>query len=267
MKANRLLELFRNGITAVGGWLSIDSAYAAELVGSSGFDAVVVDCQHGMAGHAQMVAMLQALSHTAAVPMVRVSQNNLAEINRALDAGAYGIICPLVNSVADAIAFGRACRYPMGGVEGDRSFGPARGLLVGGSDYPLQANSQMLAWAMIETHAGLDAVEAIAAVPQIDGLFIGPSDLGIALGLGPGASHEHPLLADAIRRIQHAARAAGKVTGIWCSTAEMAATMRSQGLAFVVPGHDAIWLKAEIARRLGVLRQIDAGGRRAAEPS
>jgi len=88
MKNNRLLELFRNRQTAVASWMSIDSAYAAELVGSSGFDAVVIDCQHGMAGHAEMVAMLQALSHTAAVPMVRVSQNNLAEVNRALDAGA-----------------------------------------------------------------------------------------------------------------------------------------------------------------------------------
>jgi len=254
MKNNRLLELFRDQKTAVAGWMSIDSAYAAELVGSCGFDAVVVDCQHGMAGHAQMVAMLQALSHTAAVPLVRVSQNNLAEINRALDAGSYGIICPLVNSAAEALAFGRACRYPLGGQEGDRSFGPARGLLVGGPDYPQHANAQMLALAMIETQAGLDAVEAIAAVAQIDGLFIGPSDLGIALGLGASASHEHPVLAAAIRRIQDAGRAAGKVTGIWCGSAEMARTMLAQGLQLVVPGHDAIWLKAEIARRLAVVR-------------
>ena len=255
MKNNRLIELFRNSKTAVGGWMSIDSAYAAELVGSSGFDAVVIDCQHGMAGHAQMVAMLQALSHTAAVPLVRVSQNNLAEINRALDAGSYGIICPLVNSAAEAQAFGRACRYPLDGMAGDRSFGPARGLLVGGADYPQHANAQMLALAMIETQWGLDAVDAIAAVPQIDGLFIGPSDLGIALGLGPGASYEHPVLADAIRCIQEAGRAAGKVTGIWCGSAEMARAMQAQGLQFVVPGHDAIWLKAEIARRLKVLRE------------
>ena len=94
----------------------------------------------------------------------------------------------------------------------------------------------------------------------MDGLFIGPSDVGIALGLGPGASHEHPMLADAIRRIQQAARAAAKVTGIWCGTAEMARAMQDQGLQFVVPGHDAIWLKAEIARCLGVLRAGGAGG-------
>jgi 4-hydroxy-2-oxoheptanedioate aldolase len=253
MKNNRLLELFARRQTAVAAWMSLDSAYAAEVVGQCGFDAVVIDCQHGMAGHAQMLAMLQALSHTAAVPLVRVSQNSLAEVNRALDAGAYGIICPLVNSAAQASAFGRACRYPMGGMEGDRSFGPARGLLVGGPDYPEQANTQILALAMIETREGLDAVEAIAAVPQIDGLFIGPSDLGIALGLGPGASHEHPAMAAAIERIHAAGNAAGKATGIWCGSAEMARDMRLKGLQLVVPGHDVIWLKAETKRRLGIV--------------
>ncbi len=254
MKNNRLLELFRAGQSAVAGWMSFESAYAAELVGSSGFDAVVIDCQHGMAGHTQMLAMLQALSHTAAVPLVRVSQNSLAEINRALDAGAWGVICPLVNSVAEAVAFARACRYPLGGMQGDRSFGPARGLLVGGADYAQHANAQMLALAMIETQAGLDAVEAIAAVPGLDGLFIGPSDLGIALGLGPGAAHSHPVLASAIGRIHQACQAAGKVAGIWCGSAEMARDMLAQGLQLVVPGHDAIWLKAEMARRLAVVR-------------
>ncbi len=259
MKPNRLLDLFRAGQGAVAGWMSIDSAYAAELVGSAGFDAVVIDCQHGMAGHAQMLAMLQALSHTPAVPLVRVSQNNLGEINRALDCGAYGVICPLINTVAEAVAFGRACRYPLEGVEGDRSFGPARGLLVGGADYAQHANAQMLALAMVETRAGLDAVEAIASVASIDGLFIGPSDLGIALGLGAGAAHTHPVLAAAISRIQQAAAAAGKVVGIWCGSAEMARDMLAQGLQLVVPGHDALWLKAEIARRLAVVHALRPG--------
>jgi 4-hydroxy-2-oxoheptanedioate aldolase len=108
MRPNRVLERFSTQQTAVVGWLSIDSAYLAEVVGTSGFDAVVIDCQHGMADHAQMVAMLQALSHTPAMPMVRVSENNLAEVNRALDAGAYGLICPLVNSAAEATRFARA---------------------------------------------------------------------------------------------------------------------------------------------------------------
>jgi len=254
MRPNRLRELFKIDTAAVAGWMSIDSAFAAEVLGSSGFDAVVIDCQHGMAGYAEMVGMLQALSHTAAVPMVRVSGNSLPEINRALDAGAYGVICPLVNSVAEATAFARACRYPLNGVPGDRTMGPARGLLYGGADYPLQANAQVLALAMIETAAGLDAVEAIAAVPHLDGLFVGPTDLSIALGLGTAAPHDHPQMAAALLRVHRACVAHGKVAGIWCATAEMASAMVQLGWRFVVPGHDVGMLKAEVARRLAVMR-------------
>ncbi len=254
MKIQDLRERMASGPGVVSGWMSLDSAYAAELVGSAGFDAVVIDCQHGMAGHAQMVAMLQALSHTPAVPLVRVGGNSLPEINRALDSGAWGVICPLVNSAAEARAFGRACRYPMGGVEGERSFGPARGMLVGGADYPQKANALVLALAMIETRAGLEACAEIAAEPSIDGLFIGPSDLGLALGLGTGAAHTEPELAAAIARVHAAAAACGKFVGIWCGSAEMARAMLAQGMQLVVPGHDAIWLKTEIARRLAVVR-------------
>ncbi len=236
------------------GWASIDSAYAAEIIGTSGFDAVVIDGQHGMAGFERQLAMLQALSHTPAVPLVRVSCNQLAEINRALDAGAMGVICPLVNTAAEARSFVRACRYPLDGVEGDRSYGPARGLLVAGADYAQRANAMILALAMIETRDGLAALDDIAATPGLDGLFVGPSDLGIALGLGVGASHEHPVLADALRRIASACRAQGRIAGIWCGSAEMARAMVDIGYRLVAPGHDAIWLRAEIQRRLSILR-------------
>ena len=254
MRMNPLRDLFAADRAAIAGWVSIDSAYAAEVVGLAGFDAVVVDCQHGMAGHERMVSMLQALSHTPAVPMVRVSGNSLPEINRALDAGAYGVICPLINSAAEATAFARACRYPLDDMPGDRSFGPARGLLYGGRDYPQHANAQVLAFAMIETASGLDALDAIAAVPHLDGLFVGPSDLGIALGLGPGAPYDHPVMAEALQRVASACAAAGKVAGVWCGSAEMARAMSKTGYRFVVPGHDVIWLQAEIARRLAFIR-------------
>ena len=254
MRKNRLLELFAADQPAYAGWMSFDSAYAAELVGSSGFDAVVIDGQHGMAGFECQLRMLQALSHTPAVPLVRVSHNSLAEINRALDAGAYGVICPLVNSAAEAATFARACRYPLDGVAGDRSMGPARGLLYGGADYPQHANAEILALAMIETGAGLNTLEAIVDTPHLDGVFVGPTDLGIALGLGPSASDEEPLLAQALAHIANICKAHGRVAGIWCSSAEMGRRMVQLGYRFVVPGHDAGCLKAEIARRLKVLR-------------
>jgi 4-hydroxy-2-oxoheptanedioate aldolase len=254
MRKNRLLEIFAADRPAYAGWMSFDSAFAAEVVGNCGFDAVVIDGQHGMAGFETQVRMLQALSHTPAVPLVRVSENNLAEINRVLDAGAYGVICPLVNSAAEAAAFARACRYPLNGMVGDRSMGPARGLLYGGADYAEHANAEILALAMIETRAGLDALESIVATPNLDGLFVGPTDLGIALGLGPAASHEHPVLAQALSRIAQACKAHGRVAGIWCNSAEMGRSMVDVGYRFVVPGHDALCLKAELARRLAVLR-------------
>ena len=109
---------------------------------------------------------------------------------------------------------------------------------------------------MIETVPALDAVEQIAAMAQLDGLFVGPSDLGIALGLGPGASREHPLLAQAMARVLRAAQAAGKVAGIWCGSAEMARAMADLGYRLLVPGHDNIWRKAEIGRRLAALRGV-----------
>jgi len=254
MKKNRLRELFAADQAAFAGWMSFDSAYAAEVVAGCGFDAVVIDGQHGMAGFETTVAMLQAMSHTPAVPMVRVSHNSLAEVNRVLDAGAYGVICPLVNSAAEAAAFARACRYPLDGVEGDRSMGPARGLTYGGADYPQHANAEILALAMIETRAGLDALDAIVATPHLDGVFVGPTDLGIALGLGVGASHEHPVLAEALQRIAAACKAQGRMAGIWCASAEMGRAMVELGYRFVVPGHDAMCLKAELTRRLAILR-------------
>jgi 4-hydroxy-2-oxoheptanedioate aldolase len=251
---NTLRTRHATGQASVAGWVSIDSAYAAEVVASCGFDAVVVDGQHGMAGFERQVGMLQALAHGGAVPLVRVSKNDLAEINRVLDAGALGVICPLVNSAAEALQFARACRYPLDGAAGDRSFGPARGLLVGGADYAQHANAQIMALAMVETRAGLDALEAIVATPGLDGIFVGPSDLSIALGLGPGAPHTHPLMASTLARIVAVCKSHGRYAGIWCSSAEMAREMQSQGYDLVVPGHDVGCLKAELARRLAVLR-------------
>jgi 4-hydroxy-2-oxoheptanedioate aldolase len=251
---NRLRSLHAEGRNAVAGWVSIDSAYAAEVIAGCGFDAVVIDGQHGMAGFETQVAMLQALSHGGATPLVRVSKNDLAEINRVLDAGAHGVICPLINSAAEAAAFARACRYPLDGMAGDRSFGPARGLLVGGADYAQHANAQLLALAMVETRAGLDALDAIVATPGLDGIFVGPSDLGIALGLGPGAAYTHPVLAAAIEGVAKACREQGRYAGIWCGSAEMAKAMLALGYHLVVPGHDVGCLKAELARRLALIR-------------
>ena len=178
MRANRLRELWNAGKPVINGWCSMPGAFSAELMASMGWDALTIDTQHGVIGYAEMLAMLQAISTTAATPLVRVSWNQPGEIMRALDAGAYGVICPMINDAAECAAFVQACRYPP---EGFRSFGPTRAVVYGGADYFAAANREMLTFAMIETAAGLANVEAIVATPGLDGVYIGPADLSLAI--------------------------------------------------------------------------------------
>ena len=132
MRANRLREIWATGKPVICGWCNMPGAFSAEVMANMGWDAVTIDTQHGLIGYEQMVAMLQAVSTTAATPLVRVSWNQPGEIMRALDAGAYGVICPMINDAAECAAFVQACRYPPAGF---RSSGPIRAAVYGGADY------------------------------------------------------------------------------------------------------------------------------------
>lgn len=244
MRPNRLRALKAAGTPIVNAWASIGSSYAAELIAAQGFDAVTVDCQHGMMGFDVALGMLQAISTTPAIPLVRPSKNDGAEIMRFLDAGAYGIICPMISSPAEAAALVSACRYPP---VGTRSFGPARGLLYGGADYAIHANDEILVLAMIETAAGLDALHAIVATPGLDGIYIGPNDLALALGHVPVPESDEPEMVAAVARIVAATKAAGKLSGIFCSGAAGAARRLAEGFDLVTPGNDAMLLRAAMA--------------------
>lgn len=244
MRRNRLRQLKSAGQPIVNAWLSIGSSYAAESVAHQGFDSVTVDGQHGMIGFDMAVTMLQAISTTDAVPLVRPSRNDGAEIMRFLDAGAYGVICPMISTAADAAALVSACRYPPAG---SRSFGPARGLLYGGSDYLAHANDEILVLAMIETAEGLDNLDAIVATPGLDGVYVGPNDLALALGYPPLAESREPAMIEAVERIRAAVVGAGKVAGIFCSSGEGAAQRVSEGFDLVTPGNDAALLRGAMA--------------------
>ena len=174
MRANKVRECWDNGDIAVSAWLSIGNSYSAEMIGWSGADCVLVDLQHGMTDVQTMIGMLQAISATPATPFVRVPDANPALLMKALDAGAYGVICPMIDSAQQAREFVEATRYPP---LGNRSFGPSRGLLYGGPDYFTHADNTLVRMAMIETLAGLEAVDEIVAVEGLDGIFIGPNDL------------------------------------------------------------------------------------------
>lgn len=239
MRRNKLKQLIQEQTAIINGWLAIPSGYSAEIVGHQGYDAVTVDLQHGMIDFASALSMLQALSATPTVPLVRVQDNNPAQIMRMLDAGAYGIICPMISTAEQAAQFVAACRYPPYGV---RSFGPARGLLYGGADYPQHANQEILTLAMIETREGLANLDAILATDGLDGVFIGPNDLSLTLTGSASAESQHPDMLAAVERVVSRCREQQKLAGIFCTSGDAARLRIEQGFQFVTPANDVMQL-------------------------
>jgi len=171
---------------------------------------------------------------------VRVTSNDAGQIGRALDAGAHGVIVPMVESAAEAGRAAAACRYPPAG---NRSCGPMRGLMLEGFEYLATANAEIACIAMIETRRGLDNVEAIAAVEGVDALFIGPVDLCYGLGIAPG-KFDDPAFVEAVAAIREAAHAAGKAAGMFGYSAELARKYLDEGFDFASAGTDNAFLRA-----------------------
>lgn len=253
MRRNALRDIFARGEVAVNGWLSIPSGYSAEGVGHQGFDSVTVDLQHGMIGFDTAVAMLQALSSTPAVPLARVPWNDPAQIMHLLDAGAYGIICPMVSSADEARSFVASCRYPPRGL---RSYGPTRGLLYGGRDYVAHADDTILAIPMIETLEAVARIDEILAVEGVDMIYVGPNDLALAHGEAAGAEAAAPRTAEAIARVLAAAKRAGKPAGIFCSGGAGARMRAEQGFDLVTPGNDFGNMIAALAAGVAAVRGL-----------
>jgi 4-hydroxy-2-oxoheptanedioate aldolase len=183
LRENKLRTLWKNGGVAVNGWLGIPSSASAESMARCGWDSVVVDMQHGLVDYTDAVPMLQAISQTDATPMVRVPWNMPDIIMKSLDAGAYGVVCPMINTPAECEEFIQNCRYAP---RGRRSFGPIRAVMYGGADYWKYANETILTIAMIETQQALDNLDAILKTDGLDSIYVGPSDLGLSLGFQPG---------------------------------------------------------------------------------
>lgn len=244
MRNNLIRDRWAKGEAVVSGWLSIGNSYTAELAGWSGYDSVLIDLQHGMTDVQTMIHMLQALSGTPATPIVRVPSLDAALIMKCLDAGAYGIMCPMISSAAEARAFVEATQYPP---LGNRSFGPARGLLYGGADYFEHANDTLVRLAMIETSEGLASLDEICAVEGLDGIFVGPNDLGLTMGRGTAGDPTDPVVKDAILRCLASAKAHGKHAGIFCPSSAVAARRAAEGFDFVVPNSEVNLLKSALA--------------------
>ncbi len=237
--------------TALCGWVSADSPYLAEVLSHSGLDTVTVDLQHGMFGLDRAVTLLQAIGSGPATPMARCPSHDPAVIGKLLDAGAYGIVCPAVDTPQQATQFVRACRYPP---VGQRSFGPARGLLYGGPDYVAHADDTILTWAMVESAQAVENLDAILATPGLDGVYVGPNDLALSLGVPAGAGTPPAQVLSAARSVAAAARRAGKYAGVFCPSVAFAREMAEAGFHLVTPGSDVSILKDAVADRVATLR-------------
>lgn len=186
MRTNTVKEKWASGEVTFGAWLSIPSSFSAEIMANQGFDWVCVDMQHGVIDYQVALTMLQAIGATATIPFVRVPWNEPGIIGKALDAGAMGVIIPMVNSVAEAKQAVAACRYFP---QGARSFGPTRATYYAGTDYFTGANREVACIPMIETRQAVEHLDEILAVPGIDAVYVGPADLSITYGLPPGMAN------------------------------------------------------------------------------
>jgi 4-hydroxy-2-oxoheptanedioate aldolase len=236
MRENKLRRLWTSGGAAVNGWLAIPNSFSAETMAHQGWDSLTVDMQHGVVDYQAMVTMLQAVSTTETVPMVRVPWLEPGILMKALDAGAYGVICPMVNSRVDAQNLVAWTHYAP---RGTRSFGPVRALLYGGADYPQHANETIVTLAMIETAKALDNLDDILSVEGLDAIYIGPSDLSLSLGCAPTMDDVEPKAAQAIDHILERAKAHGVVAGIHNASAETALKRIAKGFQFVTVSSDA----------------------------
>jgi 4-hydroxy-2-oxoheptanedioate aldolase len=262
MRTNTIRTRWEAGEAVLSAWLSIPSAFSAEILAHTGFDCITIDTQHGLIDYGTAVAMLQAISTTDCIPLARVPWNDPSAIMKLLDAGVYGIVCPMVSTAQEAAAFAAACRYPPDGI---RSYGPKRAMLYAGDDYPERANETILAIAMIETANGLANVDAIAATPGVDAIYIGPADLSLALGRTQRTDQTDPVLVEALDTILAAAKRHGKVAGLHTGSPAYARQMIDKGFQLVTVLTDAAFLEAEARRVVQAVKQA-VGSARAAGP-
>jgi 4-hydroxy-2-oxoheptanedioate aldolase len=249
---NPLRRLWAEGRCAANGWIACPSVLSAEALAVAGWDAITVDLQHGTADYAALLSLLPVIEKSGAAPLVRVPWLDEAAIMRSLDAGALGIIAPMIETAADARRLVSACLYAP---EGGRSFGPVRARLAWGDGYAASANREILPIAMIETRSAMENLDEIAATPGLAGLYIGPADLSLAHGFSPGFDRTEPEMLEMIEHIRLACVARGLAACIHCSEPAYAKRMQAQGFMLTTIGSDARFIEAGAKEALAHLRQ------------
>ena len=226
MKKNKLKAKIAAGEKGVNGWVAIPNVYSTEVYAAAGWDSVTIDCQHGAPEMNDLVPLLQAISLSEATPMVRVPWNEPGYIMRALDAGAMGIVCPMINTKEEAEALVRSARYaPMG----ERSFGPYRAAQYAGPDYWQHANEEVLLFAMIETRQAVGNLESILSVKGINGVYVGPSDLSLSMGKTPTLDPSDATVLEAMDIICKTTRKFGLIAGVHTDGPKTALKRYSEG--------------------------------------
>ncbi|MER3421595.1 MAG: 2,4-dihydroxyhept-2-ene-1,7-dioic acid aldolase [Chloroflexota bacterium] len=246
MRVNTVKAKWREGQATLGGWLSLPCSYSAEIMAHQGFDWLCIDMQHGMIDYPDAVQMLTAISTTDTIPFVRVPWNDPAIIMKVLDAGAYGVIVPLINTRA----------------EGIRSHGANRAILYAGvpnAEYVAKANHEIACIVMIETKQGLENLDDILSVPGLDGVYIGPSDLSFALGLFPKMDSDVPLHMQTVARILEACKRHGKVAGIHTGGPPFSAQKVKEGFQMVTVTSDGVAMTRGVQAILREQARLTAG--------
>ncbi|MCI0754730.1 HpcH/HpaI aldolase family protein [Teichococcus vastitatis] len=229
--ANKVKEAWRSGRAVVNGWLAIPNGFSAEMYAQAGWDSVTVDMQHGIQDYLSCIACFQGMQPHGVTPLVRVPWNEPGIIGKVLDGGAYGVICPMVNNAEQARNLVAYCKYPP---QGTRSNGPIRAGIYGeGGSYQKTANDEILVIPMIETSEALDQLEAILDVPGIDAIYVGPSDLGLSLGLPPKLDREETNILKIYERLIRECDKRGIAVGLHNGTAAYAKRMIGMGFKLV----------------------------------
>jgi 4-hydroxy-2-oxoheptanedioate aldolase len=249
--ANRL----RSGETVYSGWCGLPYPLVAETLARDGFAAVTIESQHGLWDVGGILNGIAAVRQGGAAPIVRVPLNDFALVSRSLDFGAEGIIAPMINTPADARAFAAAAKFPP---TGERSWGPHRATTFAGlsdqSVYLREANDHIVTLAMIETRTALQNFDAIIGTSGIDGFFLGPSDLSIALSDGKNLDPLSKEVEGHLDTMIAGAQRAKKIPGAYCHSAERAAALAKRGVKFLAVSSDLSMLRAGAAAALKVLK-------------
>jgi 4-hydroxy-2-oxoheptanedioate aldolase len=245
----------RAGETVYSGWCGLPYPLVAETLARDGFAAVTIESQHGLWDTGSILNGIAAVRQGGAAPLVRVPLNDFALVSRALDFGAEGIIAPMINTPADARAFAATAKFPP---VGERSWGPHRATTFAGlsdqSVYLREANDHIVTLAMIETRTALSNFEAIITTPGIDGFFLGPSDLSIALSEGKSIDPLSKEVEGHLDTLIAGAQKAKKIPGAYCHSAERAAALARRGVKFLAVSSDLSMLRAGAAAALKIIK-------------